>query len=50
MGSKELTIKKFGWDVEKALWDSMRWTACEHEHGVRKCENGTFFLKPRGNM
>lgn len=49
-GPKELAVKKFGWDAEKAVWDSMRWTACEHEHGVRKWVNGTFFSKPTANV
>lgn len=28
-GPRSLTTLKYGWDVEKAVWDQMRWVACE---------------------
>ncbi|CAF9931092.1 MAG: hypothetical protein GOMPHAMPRED_005827 [Gomphillus americanus] len=30
-GSRALTVIKYGWDVEKAVWDQMRWVACNTE-------------------
>jgi len=48
-GPKEITVIKYGWDVEKAIWDSMRWTACTHGHGITYWVNGTWHSKPRPN-
>ena len=30
-GPRALTVIKYGWDVEKAVWDQMRWVACNTE-------------------
>lgn len=49
-GPKELTVRKYGWDVEKAVWDSMRWTACEHEMDLRMWVNGTWHSDPVTNV
>lgn len=41
-GPKDFVIARFGWDVEKALWDNMRWLACEHEYDIGMWVNGTW--------
>lgn len=45
-GPKEVTEARFGWDVEKALWDSMRWVACAHEHDFMLWNEGNGFRSP----
>lgn len=32
-GSPDLTVPKYGWDMEKAIWNSFVWMTCEHERG-----------------
>ena len=49
-GPKEFTVRKFGWDAEKSVWDSMRWTACEHEFDYVMWWNGTWHSKPQVNL
>ena len=49
-GPKEFAVRKYGWDVEKATWDAMRWTACEHEHDLRMWVNGTWHSDPVTNV
>ncbi|KAI9653578.1 MAG: hypothetical protein M1831_005960 [Alyxoria varia] len=45
-GPKELTVAKFGWDVEKAIWDSMRWLACNHADSFSMWREGTWHSSP----
>lgn len=39
-GPKEFTLYHYGYDAEKAMWDQMRWLACEHEAGVKRWKEG----------
>ena len=45
-GPKELTVRKFGWDVEKSVWDSMRWVGCTYPNAYTMWVNGTWHSKP----
>lgn len=49
-GSKSATVAKYGWDVEKHVWDSMRWVACEHGMDYDMWENGTWHSEPKRGM
>lgn len=49
-GPKEFTLRKFGWDVEKSVWDAMRWTACEHEQDYMMWWNGTDHSAPQVDL
>lgn len=42
-GPKELTVVKYGWDAEKALWAGMRWSACVHETGFKIWTTASIF-------
>lgn len=46
-GPKEFTMARFGWDVEKAVWDALRWTSCEHQGEYSVLTNGSFYRPPR---
>lgn len=34
-GPADLAIVKYGWDVEKAFWSAIRWTACVHRRDFK---------------
>ena len=46
-GPRRFALARFGWDVEKAVWDALRWTACEHAADYNVLRNGSFGRPPR---
>lgn len=49
-GPKEFTTVRYGWDVEKNVWDSLRWAACTHEHDLFIWVHGALMWGPQTNI
>ncbi|ORY84260.1 mannosyltransferase putative-domain-containing protein [Protomyces lactucae-debilis] len=39
-GPAEMARRVFGWDIERAIWDQMLWTACHHESRIIRWRDG----------
>lgn len=42
-GPPELTVPKYGWDMEKGIWNAFLWMTCEHETGFRVWVEGSIW-------
>lgn len=42
-GPRDLSIAKYGWDAEAALWDALKWEACVHERSYSIWTVGSIF-------
>jgi alpha 1,2-mannosyltransferase len=39
-GPESMATRVFGWDVERAVWDQMHWTACTQEERIARWRDG----------
>ena len=50
-GPPELTIPKYGWDMEKGIWNAMLWMSCKHERDFSYWITPNWWKKvPRTNL